>query len=117
MALIERPLRWASTILTILVLLGFVLFAFDKADAASKRQQLVVAAANPTASQEKARERQNGRVKEAIYDIDDVLLKPFAGITNSTDPWVQRGVPTGIAVVVYGFGLGFLASFARGRFR
>jgi hypothetical protein len=117
MALIERPLRWASTVLTILVLLGFVLFAFDKADAASKRQQLVVATADPTRSQEQAREQQNGRVKEAIYDIDDVLLKPFAGVTKSSDPWVRRGVPTGIAVVVYGFGLGFLASFARGRFR
>jgi hypothetical protein len=117
MAIIERPLRWASTVLTIVVLLGFVLFAFDQADAASKRQQLAVASANPTNSQERVRERQNGRVKEAIYDIDDVLLKPFSGITDSTDPWIRRGVPTGIAVLVYGFGLGFLASFARGRFR
>jgi hypothetical protein len=117
MAIIERPLRWASTVLTILVLLGFVLFAFDKADTASKRQQLVVAAADPTPSQERAREQRNSRVKEAVYDVDDVLLKPFAGVTNSSDPWVRRGVPTGIAVVVYGFGLGFLASFARGRFR
>lgn len=117
MPLIERLLRTASMVLTAVVVVGFLLFAFDQADAASKRQQLVIATANPSAAQEQSRERQNGRVKEAIYDIDDLLLRPFAGVTSSSDAWVRRGVPTGLAVIVYGFGLGFLASFARGRFR
>ena len=117
MPLLERLLRTASTVLTAVVVLGFVLFAFDKADAASKHQQLIVATANPSPAQEQARERQHGRFKETIYDVDDVLLRPFAGVTNSSDAWVRRGVPTGLAVLVYGFGLGFIASFARGRFR
>jgi hypothetical protein len=117
MPLLERILRTAASVLTILVLLGFGLFAIDQADAASKRQQELIATPDPSAQQENAREREHGKVKEVIYDVDDVLLKPFAGVTDSRDIWVRRGVPTGIAVVVYGFGLGFLASFARGRFR
>ena len=55
-------------------------------------------------------------VGEVIDDADDVLVAPFAPVVSSSESsWVQRGVPTLIALIVYGFGLSFLARFAKGR--
>jgi hypothetical protein len=55
-------------------------------------------------------------VREAIDDADDVLVTPFAPLTEgSSSSWVRRGIPTLLALVVYGFGLAFLARFASGR--
>ena len=66
--------------------------------------------------EERARERAHSRAREAIDDADDVLVAPFAGLVDgSASSWVRRGVPTLLALLVYGFGLSFLARFARGR--
>jgi hypothetical protein len=120
MPLLERVLRLAATALTMAVLLGFALFAIDQAGEASDRRRETIVGTrvpDPSAAQERRRERQHGAVREVIDDANDVLLKPFAGVTDSRDPWVARGVPTALAVLVYGLGLSFLASFTRGRFR
>src|SRR5215210_2976812 len=60
---------------------------------------------------ERQRERAHGPVREAIDDANDVLLDPFAGIVDSESPWVTRGVPSLLALAVFGFGLGMLANF------
>jgi hypothetical protein len=45
-----------------------------------------------------------------------VLVAPFAAlVSGSESSWVRRGVPTLIALLVYGFGLSFLARYAKGR--
>ena len=118
MALVERALHVVATLLTITVLVGFGLFAVDRAREASQRQRAVIDdARRPTAAGERARERDHTSVREVIDDVNDVLLKPFTKVTTDSDPWIARGVPTLLAVLAYGFGLGFAASLARGRFR
>jgi hypothetical protein len=55
-------------------------------------------------------------VREKIDDADDVLLRPFAFVAgNSDSSWVRRGAPAVLALLVYGFGLSFLARYSRGR--
>jgi hypothetical protein len=45
-----------------------------------------------------------------------VLVRPFAfAASNSDSSWVRRGAPAVLALLVYGFGLSFLARYARGR--
>ena len=45
-----------------------------------------------------------------------LLVAPFAPVTDSSSSsWVRRGIPTLLALVVYGFGLAFLARFMHGR--
>jgi len=120
MALVERALHVVATVLTVTVLVGFGLFAVDQASEASQRQRAVIADARrpvPTATGERAREREHTSIREVIDDINDVLLTPFEDVTTSSDPWIARGVPSLLAVLAYGFGLGFAASLARGRFR
>jgi hypothetical protein len=103
------------------VALGFVGFVVDELDNGSKTQQRALAAALgepeptigsavPSPEEEAARERQHSAVREAIDDANDVLLAPFDGIVDSSNAWVDRGVPTLLALLVYGLGFGVLAN-------
>jgi hypothetical protein len=117
-SVIERAIRAVAIVASAIVLISFALFAIDQAQAGSKREQDRLAqqdTADPTAAQERRREKAHSGIRETIDDADDFLLSPFTGIVKSGNEWAQRGVPTGIALVVYGFGLGFVARFARGR--
>ena len=98
-----------------IVALGFTMFAADEAARGSAAQQSKVAdelgTAAPEAATERLREREHGDVREAIDDANDVLLAPFAGLVTSENAWLERGVPTLLALLVYGVGLLTLANF------
>jgi hypothetical protein len=118
----ERLLRTTAVVTSAIVLVSFGLFAIDETRDASNNSVAAIAgleatrSADPSASEERAREKAHGKVHEAIDDVDDVLVKPFASISsNSSSSWARRGVPTLLALLVYGFGLAFLARFTRGR--
>jgi hypothetical protein len=103
-----------------IVLLGFVLFAVDEIGHGSKTQQQTLdrelgdtSVSDPIAPsprEEQARERQHGAVREAVDDANDVLLAPFADVVDSSNAWVEHGVPALLALLVYGLGLGLLAN-------
>jgi hypothetical protein len=119
---LERALRLAAIVCSLLVAAGWLWFAIDETNAASKHTteaiagQVAARQPDPAPSQERAREKVNGTVHEAIDDANDVLLKPFAAVADgSSNKWVRRSVPALLALVVYGFGLGLLARVAAGR--
>jgi hypothetical protein len=119
---LEGLLRTVAIVASAIVLLSFALFGIDETRDASQKSAAAVAglnatrASDPSPRQERARERAHSRAREASDDADDVLLAPFASIAGGADSsWVRRGVPALIALIVFGFGLSFLARFARGR--
>ena len=95
--------------------LGFLAFASDQLSQGSQTQvqklgeETSSPAAGPTA--ERTRERRHGAVRELIDDANDVLLAPFAGVVDSREAWVRRGVPTVLALLVYGLGLSLVANY------
>jgi hypothetical protein len=114
---LERPLRYLAILLSTIIALGFILFVVTDSGRASHQQVARVndfAATTPTPAGERAREKRNGQVHEYIDDANDILLKPFSGVVSSDSRWVERGVPTLLGLLVYGFLLGYLARFARG---
>jgi hypothetical protein len=118
---LEGPLRLVAFLASACVALGFVLFASDESREASRSSQEAIAgrsasrSTDPTPRQERARERAHSDAREAVDDVNDVLLSPFTFAEPDTDDrWARRGVPTLVALLVYGVGLGFLARMARG---
>jgi hypothetical protein len=118
----EGLLRTAAFVASAIVLVSFGLFAIDETRDASNRSVAGIAgleatrAADPTASEERARERAHSKPREVIDDADDILVTPFAPVTaDSSSSWARRGIPTLLALIVYGFGLAFLARFMHGR--
>lgn len=114
----ERLLRILAISLSLIVAAGFTMFAVDEFNRASSHQTNELAGyeqPNPTPAGERQREQRDGTVREYIDDANDVLLKPFTGIVGPGSRWAQRGVPTLLALFFYGFGLGYLSRFMRGR--
>jgi hypothetical protein len=125
--MIARLVTWVSTIAAVVLLVSFGLFAIDQARNGSKQQvaklgqkleptnaSTNVNQADPTPKTERARERAHGAVREGIDDVDDVLVSPFAGVVDSKSIWVQRGIPTLIAFLLFGVGLRILAAYLPG---
>jgi hypothetical protein len=112
---IKRILLLASTLCTLIVVASFAMFAIEKANAGSTAQQdkiVSIDAPNPTPQQEKARAKKHTQVREWVDDANDVLTKPFDGVTTSTNIWVQRGVPALLAFLLYFVVLRVLAGYA-----
>jgi hypothetical protein len=124
---IARLVVWVSTIAALVLVASFGLFAIDQARDGSKQQVAKLgskleptnAATNvnqaaPSPRTEREREKRHGKVREAIDDVDDVLVQPFAGVVDSNSIWVQRGVPSLIALLLFGVGLRFVAAYLPG---
>jgi hypothetical protein len=114
-------IRLAAIVMSGFVLFGFAFFASDELDRGSRTQQQALAnelegiSAEPapiarTSGDEAAREAAHGGFREIVDDVNDVLLGPFVDLVDSNDAWVIRGVPTILALLLYGVGLGFLAN-------
>jgi len=124
---ISRLVTWASTIAAIVVVVSFGLFAIDQARNGSKQQIAKLGAgleptnastnvnqADPSPRTEREREKKHGDVREAIDDVDDVLISPFAAAVHSQSIWAQRGVPALIAFLLFGVGLRIAAAYLPG---
>jgi hypothetical protein len=128
---IARVVTWASTLAALVLLASFGLFAVDQARDGSKQQvarldseigpgvpqqkaSANVNQADPSPRAERIREKRHGDVREAIDDADDVLVSPFANAVKSNDIWAQRGIPTLIALLLFGVGLRVLAGYLPG---
>ena len=122
MGVLERPLRYLAIVCSLVVAAGFLMFAIDQTSEASQTSvaqisgSVVATTVDPDPEVEAAREALHGGGRELIDDVNDELLRPFTGITATTsNEWVRRGVPAGLALLVYGFGLGMLARYLAGR--
>lgn|SRR3954468_16378166 len=122
MRVIERALRLAAVICSLVVVAGWGWFAIDETSAASKNTQAEIAGqaaartASPDPDAERDREKVNSRAHEWVDDANDVLLRPFSWAgESSSSKWVRRSFPALLALIVYGFGLGLLARVAAGR--
>lgn len=120
--MLESLLRGFAVLASLLVVAGWGLFVVGEARNATDQTRTEIEgrraarAADPSPEQERARERAHSDARELVDDANDVLLSPFAPVTEeASSRWVRRSVPAAIALLVYGVGVGFLARFAAGR--
>jgi biotin carboxyl carrier protein len=118
---VSTALRLGSRIACAIVVVSFGLFAIDQAGNASAQQQNEVNESAPanSASTPKAKStstKHEGGVREAIDEASSTITSPFAGVvTGVHNAWATRGVRMVLALLVYGFGLGYLARMLRVR--
>jgi hypothetical protein len=119
---LARLLRLAAIFICVVTTASFALYAINQTSSASKNQQeslatngVVPAAGTPGAAVQTLEPHTKG-VRGVIDEVSKTLTSPFEGATaNSSSEWVKRGANMGIALLVYGFGLGFVARFVRVR--
>ena len=113
--MIKRILLLVSTVCTLILVASFAMFALEEANASSTQQRdkiVSIDQPNPTPQQESARAKKHTKARELIDDANDVLTKPFDGVTTSNNLWVERGVPALLAFLLYFVVLRVLAGYA-----
>jgi hypothetical protein len=115
-------LRLAAISICLVTTASFGLYAINQTDSASAHQteSLATGGAVPSAgtsgSQVQTSETHTTGVRGVIDEFAKALTSPFDSATESSNSeWVKRGVGLLIALLVYGFGLGFIARFIRVR--
>jgi hypothetical protein len=111
-AFIARILRLASIVICAIAVLYFAAFALDQSSSASTHQQAEVGAAGPggtTSESGGTGSKQESGVHEAIDEAFAKLVSPFSGVVSSGSAWTIHIVDTLLVLVVYGFGLAFIA--------
>lgn len=107
---IARILRLASIVICAIAVLYFVTFALDQTSSASSRQQAELGPESATGSPSSSTQSKgNSGLHEALDEAFVKLASPFSGVTSSTSAWTVHIVDTLLVLVVYGFGLAFLA--------
>jgi hypothetical protein len=108
-------LRLASLVICLIVIASFAIFAVNQASSASTRQQTEIANGGPASTSPgapaapKARAHESA-IHEAIDEASKTLTAPFSGIVSgSGSEWRSHIEILLLALVVYGFGLGFVA--------
>ena len=123
--MLERPLRYVAVLASAIVLVSFGLFAIDETRSASAESRAAIAAQevdgrDPEAAValERARDRRHSRARREVDRANDVLTRPFNGLTSgSGSSWTRRGVPSALALLLFGAGFAFLARFSKGSSR
>jgi hypothetical protein len=110
---IHRALVSVAFICCGLVVASFVMFARDQIAGASATQANKVAL-SPTLQLTAPPVRRESQPGRFINGAARALTSPFRSIVQSNSAWVERAVPTMLALLVYGVGLGFLARYSRG---
>jgi hypothetical protein len=109
-ASLNRALRLSSFVICLIVAVSFLLFVVNQTNTASNHQQEIVSGNAAPGSATTTKPSHIGSVHKTIDEASNTLTSPFSGVTaGSTSQWAIRGVNLLFALVVYGFGLGFLA--------
>ena len=67
------------------------------------------------AAKAKERTTDHSDVRNKIDDANDAIVSPFEGLVTSDNIWVERTIPSLLALLCFGVGLGFLARYMKGR--
>ena len=97
-----------------LVIASFALFARNQLAGASKHQQTEIVAGNQVTSEPAVGNHAKSQPGKFIDGAAADLTSPFRSLIKSNSVWVQEIVPTMLALLVYGVGLGFLARYTSG---
>ncbi len=111
---IHRLIVSTSVVCCMLVAASFAMFARDQLAGASKHQQTEIVAGSPATPGPSPIHRARRQPRRFIDGAAADLTSPFRSLIQSDSAWVVEGVPTVLALLVYGVGLGYLARFSRG---
>ncbi|HEV2943803.1 MAG TPA: hypothetical protein VGX26_01640 [Solirubrobacteraceae bacterium] len=115
-------LRLASLVICLIVIASFTIFVVNQTSSASTHQQEelggtpTTTTVTPGSPTPKTQPPHKSTVHKTIDEASDELTSPFSGITSGfSSQWAIRGIKLLLALVLYGFGLGFLARVIRVR--
>jgi hypothetical protein len=119
-----RLLQLASVAACLIVIASFGVFAIDQTKRGSSQQQEALATGTAGAAGTGAAEgpggppaptHSEGGVHEALDKASNAITSPFAGLVSGDGEWASRSVRGVLALLLYGFVIGFLVRVVRVR--
>jgi len=92
--------------------MSFAMFARDQMAGASEHQQTELVAGANTTTASTAITHMHSQPRRFIDGVAKTLTSPFSAVAKSFKKKVDHGLPTILALIAYGVGLGYLARFA-----
>jgi hypothetical protein len=112
---LAKLLRLLSWVICLIVLASFLIFVVEQTSSASTHQQEELIE-HPSASTGAPVVKHESTPHKKIDEAANFFTSPFAGIVSgSSSQWVIHLVKTALALLVYGFGLSYLARVIRVR--
>jgi hypothetical protein len=111
-------LRLVSIGCSLVLLASFAMFASDQAGTSSKQTVAKIGDGDSAPVAAPAREtpkERHGAFRRAVDGANEKLVGPFKGIIATDSPWPTHIFQTGLAFLVFGVGIGFLARYAATR--
>jgi hypothetical protein len=105
-------IRLASWIACLIVATSFVLFATHQADDGTGNE--IAALGNNAVQVQNAKDKPSS-IRTAITNASNTLTSPFSNVLNSNKAWPVHLSQLVIALLLYGFGVGFLLRWIRMR--
>jgi hypothetical protein len=107
-------LRLASVVICLIVIASFALFVVNQTGSASTHQQEEASGKTPVTKV--GDQTHKSSLRRTVDDVSESITSPFSAVTaGSSSQWVIRAVNLLLALLVYGFGLAFLARVIRVR--
>jgi hypothetical protein len=120
MSSLARVLKLASLALCLVVIASFALFVINRTSDASAHQQQEVngettgGGGEPSSAIAPDSGGRKGSARRTIDEISEAVTSPFSALTEgSSSEWVIHSVDLAVALLVYGFGLGYIARTIR----
>jgi hypothetical protein len=120
MSSLARVLKLASLALCLVVIASFALFVINRTSDASAHQQQEVngetsgGVGEPSSAIAPDNGGRKGSARRTIDEVSEAVTSPFSALTEgSSSEWVIHSVDLAVALVVYGFGLGYIARTIR----
>jgi hypothetical protein len=112
---ITRVLVYLAVGCCALIIGSFGMFAMDQVSGASSQQVQQLASDAGAPSAQSAAVHREAQPRKFIDGAASTLTSPFSAVLSSSDSaWAQESFVTAVGLLVYGFGLGYLARFSRG---
>jgi predicted PurR-regulated permease PerM len=113
--MIARVLRIASVVICLIAAAWFLTFAVNQTGSASNHQTTEISAApgSPALSTSTPETKNEGTVHKKLNEVFSKLSSPFSGLTSGSSEWTIHLVDTLLVLLVYGFGLAFVARLLR----
>jgi hypothetical protein len=118
---VENPLvscltalvRIASLTACLIVVIAFIVFATHQATDASTQQVADLGSAGAIAAHTKAVDAKPSTLRQAVTDASNTLTSPFHNVLGTSDQWGMHVSQLVIALLLYGFGVGFVMRAVR----
>ncbi len=113
--ILAKLIRVASVVICLIVVASFIVFAVNQTKSASGHQREVLGESSETVNEGKGSTEKKSSAHKALDEASSKLTSPFSGIVTSSSEWAKRSVELVLALLVYGFGLGYVARVLRVR--